>query len=584
MNSQQIIKENQEYYQEIFSKCPIVISAPRAFPFTFESLHEQGVLSISQKIPLRTYVGIEESSDRGINFSCYLEYEPCEKAFNKKILHDHIIKRIIDIIQTNFPLFKTKGISIHYLMELPINRAMGGYSTLCLCLAAAIMTYAGYFKNHEFDKICNLNLKDILSNTKIFDLFQLAYKFNLAINSRKNISGSGILHSLVYSKSPTIFIRDNSKKSNNIRNIEKDDFSAMKLLELISDNHIAPAPLDYALIYSGSMMSFFNKVTPYDYPDKIALYEILNSCKINDVAQALNADCFKNNDIREQYINAAVSITLETLYALKMITGKDLNEKNLDYLLSIINKNYSIAQIFNLSNPRIDYIISYIRNEADRIGVNLGIKSTSRKKADILVSFYQDEFRNKIEQVISWLKSNTSENICIDYLSWEDGYETEGIRVEQNLGEGIYSKFISKDAIAVREYENHECTKKIISKEEMEKEKKNIDLLVDLKNKDIYIKNSKLTSKDIHSSSTTVEILKILLENHGKCISNKVLPESSYTFERGELQSKIISPLVKAVKKYAGKDLDLKITGSLSNFNVCLNINDLIITVSEKII
>ena len=45
----------------------------------------------------------------------------------------------------------------------------------------------------------------------------------------------------------------------------------------------------------------------------------------------------------------------------------------------------------------------------------------------------------------------------------------------------------------------------------------------------VYIKGMRLTSKDIHSQNTTIDMLKILLENIGKEVPNTYLPVSTYS-------------------------------------------------------
>lgn len=73
----------------------------------------------------------------------------------------------------------------------------------------------------------------------------------------------------------------------------------------------------------------------------------------------------------------------------------------------------------------------------------------------------------------------------------------------------------------------------------------------------MYIHGRKLTSEDLHSQTATVDILKILIENIGKEVSNKELPVSSYSKNKNDMQGKIIIPLLELIEKEIGKRLPL---------------------------
>ena len=122
----------------------------------------------------------------------------------------------------------------------------------------------------------------------------------------------------------------------------------------------------------------------------------------------------------------------------------------------------------------------------------------------------------------------------------------------------------------------------IYTLERFENEKGNISLLLDPQNHEIWIRKMRLDSKAIPSSSATIQILKTLLDNLGKEIKNSKLPKSSYSQDRNELQSKIISPLNKQLKKTLNKELPVHIHGSIDEFTIILKGLPLSIHVIEK--
>jgi len=77
--------------------------------------------------------------------------------------------------------------------------------------------------------------------------------------------------------------------------------------------------------------------------------------------------------------------------------------------------------------------------------------------------------------------------------------------------------------------------------------------------------------------------LDILLNNPGKSVPNSQLPESFYSQDRNEMQSKIVSPLIKVIKARTKRNLPLKVSGGLVEFRMKLDPSDLDIRVLNKI-
>ena len=73
----------------------------------------------------------------------------------------------------------------------------------------------------------------------------------------------------------------------------------------------------------------------------------------------------------------------------------------------------------------------------------------------------------------------------------------------------------------------------------------------------MYINGRKLTSEDLHSQTATVDIMKILIENTGKDISNKDFSLSSYSKNKNDMLGKIVLPLIELIEKETNKKLPL---------------------------
>ena len=102
-------------------------------------------------------------------------------------------------------------------------------------------------------------------------------------------------------------------------------------------------------------------------------------------------------------------------------------------------------------------------------------------------------------------------------------------------------------------------------------------------NNKMYVNGRKLTSEDLHSQTATVDILKILIENSGKDISNKDFPISSYSKNKNDMLGKIVLPLIELIEKETGKKLPLICKWSIYEFYLKLNPSDIDIAVVDKI-
>lgn len=167
----------------------------------------------------------------------------------------------------------------------------------------------------------------------------------------------------------------------------------------------------------------------------------------------------------------------------------------------------------------------------------------------------------------------------IIYMNWVDGVEYEGLKIEQDLDQGKYSEFLDSSSCILKKGDGKvqlgQCERMITTHKQW--------ILLDLLNNKMYIHGRKLTSEDLHSQTATVDILKILIENIGKEVSNKELPVSSYSKNKNDMQGKIIIPLLELIEKEIGKRLPLICKWSIYDFYLKLNPSDIDIAVIDKL-
>lgn len=165
------------------------------------------------------------------------------------------------------------------------------------------------------------------------------------------------------------------------------------------------------------------------------------------------------------------------------------------------------------------------------------------------------------------------------YASRQDGVEWRWLIFEQDREQWLYSKFI--DAKQHRRT-NPDGTTTIGDYEKLTNSVE-YDILLDKIHDKVFMQGLKVSSLDLHSQKTTVEILSQLVENRGERISNKDLPPSSYAKNKNDMIGKVFTPFVRMIKSKLGKDIKLECKGSLSTFSMMLDLDDVYIAVLDRI-
>ena len=162
------------------------------------------------------------------------------------------------------------------------------------------------------------------------------------------------------------------------------------------------------------------------------------------------------------------------------------------------------------------------------------------------------------QEHIDKLNKETDYNFCIEYRSDRDGYEEKWLKVEQRKSQWIFADLPNKQTVSWW-WDNA--------------------IIIDSLEQKIYINGQKLTSHDLHSQSATVELLLFLLTKDSQRINNSELPQSTYSRNKNQLVSKIISPLKKVIKTKLWIELKILCKWSLYDFALYFSITDTAITV-----
>lgn len=286
----------------------------------------------------------------------------------------------------------------------------------------------------------------------------------------------------------------------------------------------------------------------------------------------------KNNNLAECVDYMSRHYSLETFDNLSYLYEKDERWNN-------FFKNIPIFNNLTFAIYRDNYKNLLKHNEIKKI-----IKKSIKNK-DIEIAITQSGNRIQIfgNRLLRITKKEVDEinktlwyNFTLDYSSNEDWFEIDWVKIEQRKSKWILWEFASENNIKDF-WSNWISTEFFDHKKDMDnvlKNKKN--LILDTINNKIFINWKKMTSKDIHSQSWTIEILKQLLNNQWNEISNKDLPPSSYSKNKNEMIWKIIIPLIKIFEQNTWEKLKLICKWSIYDFYIKLNLPNNPISIIEK--
>jgi len=185
-----------------------------------------------------------------------------------------------------------------------------------------------------------------------------------------------------------------------------------------------------------------------------------------------------------------------------------------------------------------------------------------------LFSLASESLKNDFCDIIENFKTTTGEDVEVGWISWRDGLEENGVVLEQSLSNNVYSEFITRGAVKVLHLDKFGLHEDLYTTEDLQQKMKTMDVLLDSVGEDIYIRGEKLTSKDIRTATITIPVVKMMMENVGKEIQKSLLPQSHYLADRNEFQSKIASPLVRAIEKRLNRRISFNVHGKVINFSV----------------
>jgi len=604
-NSENLKKHFPGVYRDFFSKNSIVTSASGSFNFIGDQGSSEGGLNIIQKIPLKSYIGLELIEAGHIEEGEVLFYDSALRKFEQETYFDESnfsdLKKVI--LAELKKIDSQKGYRINILCEMSTKCGVNSSGSVASSLAAAILLDNKIIKTEEIENFKNLNFQHLKEDKNFNLVFHLARKIHAVMHAGKS-AGSGVFGAMAHNNFPIIyFLEKNSDCHFKKQDFENDDrsqnvkFYAYRLQALFGIDENIVWPFDFGLIYTGHAKS-----------SNIAS-RIKDSVKSSfaDIAQG-NREIFKDkfassdidkisfleagddiNDYWHTIMKLSSHISMECLHSLHQLFDGKIDNFTLSTFFKTISRYYNIFQFLNLTNSSMNRVRSAILGKASTIDENLGggVKALGGGLGgDLLFVIPRGHFTTAtINELTEKLNIKLQRNdIGIDYASWIDGTDSKGLEVQQCLEAKKYSEFVSRGSIVLENIEKDKRFTEVISKQELAGRMAGMEILVDNVNGFLYLGGKKIKSDEIPSAVTASMILVKLLDSNTQEIGSRELEVSSYAEDRNIFQSKIVTPLVKAVKKYCKKELNFKLSGKITDFKIKIDFDDLRIGVVRKMI
>ncbi|MDP2103807.1 MAG: hypothetical protein Q8K26_02705, partial [Candidatus Gracilibacteria bacterium] len=556
--------------RDFFVRNDLVVSGCFNFPVGSSNIgHRSKYVRLRLKVPIKCYVGFKKRKDKQIVIKDVVFYNLSKKTYESSQFSEinkesaRVIRVLEDMLAE---LDLEHGYDVEILSESSRGHSLGFSGTSSVLIITALHILAKKLSTHIFEKY------DEFMKTDVFqDIFYKAWELDL-ISRYGNSIGENIIYTLSNNNIPFFFYTEQFDKTIDPKTIRDVSywFAPVVDSQKQGDFIIQDMPFDYYMVFSG-IPTDTKKVEEYkkaDYDEFETKKDFIkNEIIAGNTAKNIYIKKFieKGVDIVDSYADVMGLLNIKMIRFFKEITKKGYDAHLIEGFIDHINSYRHTMGLFEKqSSFASDFTYSFKKNQCnteEKLGI---MPAYSGKIGGGYVMITKPGIsRDTIEKTIQDLRS-VYPNIEIEYGSHLDGNSSDGVVVEQYISGGVYSDYVDKNKFL---FQSNKGDNYIGDYSEILEKEQN-GLLFDMINNKIYLNGEKLTSKDIPSQNTTIEVVTRLLEHIGEELSNKDLPNSSYSSSKNEMLGKIILPLVRLIEERTGERLPLVCKGGLNDFYI----------------
>lgn len=590
VNSKNLRRNFPEEYRKFFSQNELVVSTASGFMWAGEYSAYYGGISICQKVPFRVYAGFKPiSAKRIVVKKEYRAYHRSKNKFSPFFFQPEENERINNYLNDKFKgkIRKEGGYQISFLSEASSEEGLNLINVVCALISLIICFYYYSLSKKDIQRWQRLKVNQLIDKDRWFRrIFNLALEINAAARERVT-SGTNVFVSLLNSRGfPIIYCPE--KRFSLEKNQSKDfSFTGERMIDLIEEESLSWY-FDFGLIQSGTCRIIAGggnrsiKKTQQDL-DKIKRDDLIKKLLLEET-DSFFTHYSKKKSLWLIFMEMFDLISLRILLGFKKIFKYGLSNQTFIDFRDALNQHWHFFKILGLDTPKLDLLAQVLQRriaKENQLGVGIKIAGLGRG-GSLAFAVPKDSLLGKEKILEKEIKDELGPEAHISYLSWIDGVEDGGVKIEQDLKNKIYSPFVSSEKIQVRDYSHSfRAVNRLIARDELEKQVKRIDLVFDQTNNRIYVGGKRLTSKEIKSAKETIKVLHKLMSSGGELENNELKP-SSYSANRYDFSGKIALPLKRAVEKELKKDLDLKVRGKIYHYSIRFNPKNLRIWMIDR--
>lgn len=570
-NKEKIQNTHKDVYEHFFLNHQIVLSAHNVID-RWNGIGESfNNFKIKQKVSAKTFCGINLNTSGKIQIREVFQYEGLENNFSKISFEQFSseAKRVKEYLEKyiDFQWGNGVGMEISFLCEIPKGHGFGTVDIISLLLIYGIQYIVGNIDDNHLKEYTTFTASE-----KFNEIYYEAWTLSDIFNRGKS-TGWDVYVSLSQESMPVVYISKNIAESpENENDSEKSRTYKENIIEFLGLEEQTELPIDFGVLYFGM-----------EY-DEEYIYEIGQNYKnsINTlqayIMEKLKKKWMSDNkfyfgkfnyeNFYDNFIEVWTILHLKLLRSFEQIIKKKHENTTIEEFINNINELWLFATIIESNNTFIGEIKKTFNAlklfDTEKIGIcplTLGKAGGSF----LFVTPYQKSRKtiNKLVETynFAWVKTH------LEYASRSDGYIKEGVQILQDLNKNIFSEYLQSWSVI---YKDNQGKKYMWDYDTIIQQEQEWIILDKIANK-IYINGQALTSKNLVSQSSTIEILDILIDAMGKSIDSKQLPSSSYTKQRNQMLGKIILPLKELTKSMLGKEINLECTWSLYQFYIKLD-------------
>ncbi|EKD25039.1 MAG: hypothetical protein ACD_80C00129G0004 [uncultured bacterium (gcode 4)] len=575
INSANLQKFFAKEYEDFFSTNNLIVSSPQTIN-RWNIAHLKDIkVRIVQKMPTKTYVGINIRKDDIINFKTITRFVHAKQRFENNslelIVGPELAEKAKQKIKEKLLEYGFKEwLDISILSETEKDTGTQTYSTIILLVSLMIRIISGKLTINELN-----DYNVFVESGKFKEVYMVAKEIFKSVSPipKEHLNMTSIFTAGINNGNIWIGLESKEYLQSTYPKIMKieNDFCIENTNWNLNRN--IKKMIEFSIINFGWFFSeFYNTKTYLNISEQCE--KIFKQFKISHNKWSVCADM------------------INLLYFKIFQTAKEaLLYPNDEYIVNNfflhINKLWLyqsfIEEYMDLYNDITSTFKKNIIFEDEKIGL-IPISSTKLWGTFLCIT-KSEKSRETLGKMIDELHEMWYGKAYFQYLSWEDGISEEHLKIEQYLDQNYFSSHIKENDV-ILEYgwwSQISYWKKIIGNHRRVLEETKDSIIFDSIDGKIHLNNEMTNHNEIFTQSGTVEIIKILFENMWKYVNNSKLPSSSYSKNKNEMVGKIIWPLQELIGKKYDKRLDLECTGSITDFDLKLTPNTINTYLIKKI-